>query len=106
MVSPLLSPQIIILIYDFFVKFTRRRIIFSLVGSIFFVLFVRLCKKKVGVLSLKVFIILIVIIMRASSKCNHKKKEEDYAFYVFSKIIKRVWKFFLIGLFIATLITF
>ena len=114
MASPLLSPQTIILTYGLLgMKFTVGRIFFSLVGSIFFGFICQTFQKR----KIRGFEFESVENTHCHNhnhnhnhedhhqKCNHKTKEEDSVFYVFSKIIKRLWKFFLIGLFIATLLT-
>lgn len=104
MVSPLLSPHTAVLTYALLGwKFTLARIICSLTGAIILgVIFNYLEKRKV-----KGFIVQNGLLNDARGLCSDDdcKPEKKSFFKSFLSIIKTLGKYFLLGMFIASLLT-
>ncbi|MDP2922498.1 MAG: permease [Candidatus Omnitrophota bacterium] len=99
MVSPLLSPQTVILTYALLgAKFTIARIIFSLSGAILLgVIFNYLQDLKI-----KGFV-LSTVSERECKNCSEEREERNFL-RIFFSIFKSLGKYFLLGLFIASLL--
>ena len=110
MASPLLSPQTVILTYGLLgMKFTIGRILFSLIGAMSFGFICQVLQKRnfIG----------FELESKKSSGCNNHNHNHNHkcltnnaisiesTLNTFYSIIKRLWKFFLIGVVIATLLT-
>ena len=103
MVSPLLSPQTVILTYALLGwKFTIARIIFSLAGAIILGIIFNYFEK----LKVKGFVSPSVSLDNECESCPPACKVEKIGFWEsFIDIIKDLGKYFILGMFIASLLT-
>lgn len=102
MVSPLLSPQTVVLTYAMLgLKFTIGRIIFSLSGAIILGIVFNYFEK----IKLKGFTILSDPINNVCESCSPIEIEKTGFWRSFIDIAKDLGKYFILGMFIASLLT-